>query len=67
MFTKVSQNYRVQIPRDIRNSLKINAGQEVQIIQFLDRIETIQLKPTNEMIGFLKGMDTEIVRDEYRL
>ncbi|MCX6156002.1 MAG: AbrB/MazE/SpoVT family DNA-binding domain-containing protein [Candidatus Kapabacteria bacterium] len=67
MFTKVSQQFRVQIPTDIRNSLKIKAGQDVQIIQFLDRIEIIPLKPIKEMRGFLRGMDTEIVREEDEL
>jgi AbrB family looped-hinge helix DNA binding protein len=63
----ISPKYQVVIPKEIRNKLKLKPGQKMQILQFGERIEFILLKNIKEARGFLKGMDTNITREEDRL
>lgn len=64
---KISPKYQVVIPKEIRNKLKLRPGQKMQILQFGERIEFILLKNIKDVRGFLKGMDTNIEREEDRL
>ena len=63
----VSPKFQVVIPKDIREAMGIYSGQKVQILIYQNRIELIPLKPMKEMRGFLKGINTEIVREDDRL
>ncbi len=63
---KVSPKFQVVIPRSIREALGIERGQQVQALQYLDRIEYIPLKRAKAMRGFLQGIDTSVPRDEDR-
>ena len=63
----VSSKYQVVIPREIREKLDIRAGQRIQLIHYQDRIEFIPEKNINEMKGFLKGLNTDVKREEDRL
>jgi AbrB family looped-hinge helix DNA binding protein len=63
---KVSPKFQVVIPREVRESLGIRAGQRVQVLTYEDRVEFIPLKPMKAMRGFLKGIDTTVPRDEDR-
>jgi AbrB family looped-hinge helix DNA binding protein len=63
----VSPKFQVVIPKDIREAMGIYSGQKVQILTYQGRIELIPLKPMKEMRGFLKGINTEIVREDDRL
>ena len=60
---KVSPKYQVVIPQKIREALGIEAGQEVQALQYMDRVEFIPVKPAKAMRGFLRGIDTDVPRD----
>jgi AbrB family looped-hinge helix DNA binding protein len=62
----VSPKFQIVIPRAVREALRIRPGQKVQVIQYEDRIELIPLRPTQEMRGFLKGIDTTIEREPDR-
>ncbi|HWO87764.1 MAG TPA: AbrB/MazE/SpoVT family DNA-binding domain-containing protein [Gemmatimonadales bacterium] len=62
----VSPKFQVVIPRAIRQALGLKAGQKVQALQYLDRIEFIPVKPLKAMRGFLKGIDTTVPRDKDR-
>lgn len=64
---KVSPKFQVVIPREVRESLGIRAGQRVQVVAYEDRVEFIPLKPMKQMRGFLKGIDTSVPRDEDRV
>ena len=64
---KISPKYQVVIPKEIRNKLKLRPGQKMQILQFGERIEFILLKNIKEARGFLKGIDTNINREEDRI
>ena len=63
----VSPKYQIVIPKDIRESMGIVSGQKVQMMSYQGRIEMIPLKPMKEMKGFLKGIDTTVVREEDRI
>lgn len=63
----VSPDYQVVIPLEIRQSLGIEAGQAVQIIQHDNRVELIPLRPIREARGMLKGIDTSVEREADRI
>jgi AbrB family looped-hinge helix DNA binding protein len=63
----VSPKYQVVIPRRIREALRIEPGQKVQMIPYRGRIELIPESPMPEARGFLRGIDTSVERDEDRL
>jgi AbrB family looped-hinge helix DNA binding protein len=63
---RISPKFQVVIPKDIRTRLKLSAGQKVQAIAYDDRIELIPVRPAKRLRGFLKGIDTEIRREEDR-
>lgn len=63
----ISPKYQVVIPKAIREALRLTPGQKVQVIAYDDRIELIPEQPIHQMKGFLKGIDTEVPREEDRL
>jgi AbrB family looped-hinge helix DNA binding protein len=63
----VSPKFQVVIPKDIRESMGIFSGQKVQVLTYQNRIELIPLKPMKEMKGFLKGINTDVQRDNDRV
>ena len=63
----VSSKYQVVIPKEIREKLNIKVGQKFQILQYGKRIEFIPQKSVKRMRGFLKGIDTEVIREGDRL
>lgn len=63
----VSPKYQVVIPKDVRESLGIFSGQKIQVITYRNRIELIPIKPMKKMRGFLKGINTKVMRDKDRV
>ena len=63
----ISPKFQVVIPKEIRERLKLSPGQKVQAIAYEDRIELIPVRPMRKMRGFLKGINTEIRREQDRL
>ena len=63
----VSPKFQVVIPKEIRESMGIFAGQKIQVITYKNRIELIPIKPMKKLRGSLKGLDTEVARDEDRI
>jgi AbrB family looped-hinge helix DNA binding protein len=63
----VSSKYQVVIPKEIREKLNIKVGQKFQILYYGNRIEFIPQKSVKRMRGFLKGIDTEVIRAGDRL
>jgi len=63
----VSPKYQIVIPKEIRESMGIVSGQKVQIMSYQGRIEVIPLKSMKEMRGFLKGIDTSVLREKDRV
>lgn len=62
----VSAEFKVEIPEEIRDSLKIRPGAKLQIFKLGNRIELVPVRPIQEMRGFLKGIDTTLDRDRDR-
>lgn len=63
----VSPKYQVVIPKTIRESLRLNPGQKIQVLEYGDRIELIPERSLKEMRGFLQGIDTTVERDGDRV
>jgi AbrB family looped-hinge helix DNA binding protein len=63
----ISPKFQVVIPKEIRDSLQLTAGQKVQAILYDNRIELIPMRSLASMRGFLKGIDTTIVREDDRV
>lgn len=63
----VSPKFQVVIPKSIRETLKLRPGQKMQIIEFEGRIELIPEVDIKQLHGFLKGINTEIKREDDRL
>lgn len=60
----VSSKFQVVIPRSVRDALDIRPGEKIQVLQYNDRIEFIPLKDMKKMRGFLKGIDTSVIREK---
>ncbi len=64
---KVSPKYQVVIPKEIRESLHLIPGQQMQVVQYDNRIELIPERDIEELEGFLKGMNTSFKREADRV
>ncbi len=64
---KLSPKFQVVIPRDVRENLHLIPGQMMQVIAYGNRIELMPYKDIREMRGFLKGIETTVIREEDRL
>jgi AbrB family looped-hinge helix DNA binding protein len=62
----VSSKFQVVIPREVREAMGIKPGARVQVIQYENRIELIPLREPKALRGFLKGIETNIPREEDR-
>jgi AbrB family looped-hinge helix DNA binding protein len=60
----VSTKFQVVIPRKVRISLGVKAGQKMTVLAYDNRIVLIPERPITEARGSLKGMDTHIEREE---
>ena len=63
----VSPKFQVVIPKEVRESMGIQPGQKVRVLAYRNRIELIPIKPMKQMRGFLRGIDTDVHRDEDRV
>ena len=63
----ISPKFQVVIPKAIREQLSLSPGQKIQAIVCGDRIELIPVRPIRRMRGFLKGIETDVVREADRV
>ncbi len=63
----ISPKFQVVIPQSVREKLGVQPGQKVKMILYENRVELIPLKPVSESRGFLKGIDTTVIREPDRL
>jgi len=63
----LSPKYQVVIPRRIRENLRLRPGERFHVINYEGRVELIPVRKMREMRGFLRGMDSQIQRDEDRV
>jgi len=64
---KISPKYQVVIPKRVRKALNLQPGQKVQVIVYGHRIELIPELKISDMKGFLKGINTNIEREDDRI
>ena len=64
---RLSPKYQVVIPREVRDSLHLHPGEMLQMLVYDNRIELIPVKNIKDMRGFLKGIDTTVIRERDRL
>ena len=63
----VSPKFQVVIPREVRELLRLRPGEKLQVFVFGDRIELLPIRKLSRMRGFLKGIKTDVPRDEDRV
>jgi AbrB family looped-hinge helix DNA binding protein len=63
----VSPKFQVVIPRPVRDSLHLHAGQKMQVVEYDGRVEFIPERDISELRGFLKGIDTSFEREKDRI
>jgi AbrB family looped-hinge helix DNA binding protein len=60
----ISTRYQIIIPREVCKELRLKPGQKMRVIQYDNRVVLIPLRPIEEGYGSLKGIETDIPRDE---
>lgn len=63
----LSPKFQVVIPQSIREALRLTPGEKLRVLRYSDRVEFIPVRPIQEMRGLLRGIDTEIEREDDRL
>ena len=53
----VSSKFQVVIPKEIRDSVGLQPGQQLQVFSYDGGLHMVPVKPMSEMKGFLKGID----------
>lgn len=64
MTVTLSPKFQIVIPKAMRESLKLKAGMKIELISFKGNIYLVPVKPIEEMMGSLKGMDTSNIREK---
>jgi AbrB family looped-hinge helix DNA binding protein len=63
----VSPKFQVVISRDVLETLSIKPGEKMQVINYANRIELAPARKIKAMRGFLKGIDTTVIREKDRV
>lgn len=63
----ISPKFQVVIPQKIREAMGLRSGGKAKMVAFRNRIEIIPVREVRSLRGYLKRMDTSIVRDGDRL
>jgi len=63
----ISPKFQIVIPKAIRARLNLTPGQKVQAIAYENRIELIPQRSMSQMRGFLKGLETDVPREDDRV
>lgn len=63
---RVSKNFQVIIPKEVRERLKIKPGDELDVFHIEDAIEMIPIKPIDALKGRFKEVDSHVDRPKKR-
>jgi len=64
---KISPKFQVVIPKKVRESLQLKPGQQMQVIEYGNRVELIPTRNVQSMRGFLGDINTSFTREDDRL
>ena len=62
--TRVSPKYQVVIPKEVRESLGLKVGQELQVVTKSGTITLVPERPLSALRGFAKGVRTDGLREK---
>jgi AbrB family looped-hinge helix DNA binding protein len=60
----VSPKFQVVIPQKVRHLLGVKAGQKMTVLAYDNRLVFIPTRPIKEARGSLKGLDTNVERED---
>ena len=60
----VSRDFRITIPRQVREAVGIRVGQQIQVMVHEGCILLIPVRPVQDLRGFLAGIDIRVERWE---
>jgi bifunctional DNA-binding transcriptional regulator/antitoxin component of YhaV-PrlF toxin-antitoxin module len=60
----VSNDYRIEIPEEVRREVSLVTGQRVEVFVKNGVITLVPDQPLSTLRGFLKGMNVDEVREE---
>jgi AbrB family looped-hinge helix DNA binding protein len=63
----ISPKFQVVIPAALRRSLGLKAGQKVMVTEHDGRVDLRPLRPIEDYRGIVRGIDTDVPRDEDRV
>ncbi len=63
----ISPKYQVVIPKAIRERLGLRPGQKIQAVVYNHRIELIPVQPLEDLRGFVRGIQTDVEREDDRV
>ena len=62
--TRVSPKYQVVIPKEVRESIGLEVGQELQVIAKGGSITLVPEQPLDKLRGFARGIRTTNLREK---
>ncbi|MBK6351015.1 MAG: AbrB/MazE/SpoVT family DNA-binding domain-containing protein [Steroidobacteraceae bacterium] len=63
----VSPKYQIVIPKEVRQALGIKVGEKLDAIPYRGHIALVPVRSIKNARGFVKGIDTDIVREPDRV
>ncbi len=60
----ISEKYQIIIPPSARKQLHVKPGQKMQVVIYDNRVVLVPVRPMKEARGSLKGMNTDVPREE---
>jgi AbrB family looped-hinge helix DNA binding protein len=63
----ISQKYQLVVPKAARVSLQLEPGQKLEVLVYEGRLELVPVRDLESARGFLRGIDTDVARDEDRV
>jgi AbrB family looped-hinge helix DNA binding protein len=63
----VSPKFQVVIPQAVREAMGLQPGVKLQVVHYENRIELIPIRTSKSLRGSLKGLSTDVPREEDRV
>jgi AbrB family looped-hinge helix DNA binding protein len=64
--TTLSPKFQIEIPKAVREALKLVPGRKFHVLHHNGRIELVPVRNVKTMRGFLRGIDTRVPREPDR-